>query len=328
MVSLVPICGCRSRWRNSFCPARCQRAERSQQGDVPWRGAIKAGRYHDRGASQHDDPGISLAREYPEANERQTATVRPIRDVMFGGGSTTVVFASAVLLIVVGIVLLIACSNVANLLLARSAVAAAGDGGPPGDGSQPPKACASTSDREHVPRTSQRCIGTFRRLCRDATPRRNTADVWHVRRAEIRCGSASLCARHLSGNGLPFRHHPGVPGLTSECRGNPEGGGPHGGQESEEDHAGKHPARRPGRIFVSSSGDGSVVPSKHPASVRHRSGLPDRTSRGLRPESRAGRVRRVADQSVLQGRARACGERSRGRSPYRGLRTCRSGRAP
>jgi len=63
----------------------------------------------------------ALAREYPEANERQTATVRPIRDVMFGGGSTNVVFASALLLIVVGIVLLIACSNVANLLLARSA---------------------------------------------------------------------------------------------------------------------------------------------------------------------------------------------------------------
>jgi predicted permease len=61
----------------------------------------------------------ALARDYPAANEGRTATVRPIRDAMFGGGST-IRFASAVLSIVVGIVLLIACSNVANLLLARS----------------------------------------------------------------------------------------------------------------------------------------------------------------------------------------------------------------
>jgi predicted permease len=61
----------------------------------------------------------ALALEYPAANEGHSATVRPIRDVMFGGGST-IRFASAVLSIVVAIVLLIACSNVANLLLARS----------------------------------------------------------------------------------------------------------------------------------------------------------------------------------------------------------------
>jgi predicted permease len=63
----------------------------------------------------------ALGREYPAANEGHTATVRPIRDAMFGGGSTTILWASAVLVVVVGIVLLIACSNVANLLLARSA---------------------------------------------------------------------------------------------------------------------------------------------------------------------------------------------------------------
>ncbi len=66
-----------------------------------------------------------LARQYPATNQGYTATVRPIRDVLFAssfGASTPILFAGAGLLIVVGIVLLIACSNVANLLLARSAV--------------------------------------------------------------------------------------------------------------------------------------------------------------------------------------------------------------
>jgi putative ABC transport system permease protein len=63
----------------------------------------------------------ALAREYPAANEGDTATVRPIGDVLFGGGSTLIRFAGAVLAAVAGVVLLIACSNVANLLLARSA---------------------------------------------------------------------------------------------------------------------------------------------------------------------------------------------------------------
>ncbi len=66
----------------------------------------------------------NLAREYPATNEGYSATVQPIRDVLFAssmGASTPILFASAGLLIVVWIVLLIACSNVANLLLARAA---------------------------------------------------------------------------------------------------------------------------------------------------------------------------------------------------------------
>ncbi len=66
----------------------------------------------------------SLARFYPATDEGRTATVRPLRDLLFLNGNTTsnsMLFGSAALLIVVGIVLLIACSNVANLLMARSA---------------------------------------------------------------------------------------------------------------------------------------------------------------------------------------------------------------
>ena len=63
----------------------------------------------------------ALAREYPDANDGQTAAARPIGDILFGGGSTMMRFAAAVLAMVAGVVLLIACSNVANLLLARSA---------------------------------------------------------------------------------------------------------------------------------------------------------------------------------------------------------------
>lgn len=65
-----------------------------------------------------------LAREYPEAHEGYTTTVRPISDVIYGSsadGATPILFASVVLLVVAGLVLLIACSNIANLLLARSA---------------------------------------------------------------------------------------------------------------------------------------------------------------------------------------------------------------
>ncbi len=65
----------------------------------------------------------NLAREYPSTKAGRTATVLPVKEVLFGstGSTTSILFAGAGLLIVVAIVLLIACSNVANLLLARSA---------------------------------------------------------------------------------------------------------------------------------------------------------------------------------------------------------------
>ncbi|MBV9760369.1 MAG: ABC transporter permease [Acidobacteriaceae bacterium] len=65
-----------------------------------------------------------LAREYPATDEGRTATVQPVRDVLFannGASSGSVLYGSVGLLVVVGVVLLIACSNVANLLLARTA---------------------------------------------------------------------------------------------------------------------------------------------------------------------------------------------------------------
>ena len=61
----------------------------------------------------------ALEREYPQADKGHTATVRSIKDILYGDGSF--LFGSLALLVVAGIVLLIACSNVANLLLARSA---------------------------------------------------------------------------------------------------------------------------------------------------------------------------------------------------------------
>jgi predicted permease len=63
----------------------------------------------------------ALAREYPDLNAAQTATVRPIGDALFGSRAAMMRFAGVVLAIVVGAVLVIACSNVANLLLARAA---------------------------------------------------------------------------------------------------------------------------------------------------------------------------------------------------------------
>ena len=84
----------------------------------------------------------------------------------------------------------------------------------------------------------------------------------------------------------------------------------HSGEKPEKGYAGERSAGGPGRIFVSPAGDSGPVPAKHPAGLRYRSRLPDRASCRLHDKSGTGRVRKAADQGVLQGRPRARGEDS------------------
>jgi predicted permease len=78
-----------------------------------------------RGQAEADMTTIAgaLKREYPDADDGQTISVRPVSSELFSnmGGEASIAFGSAGLLVIVGLVLLIACSNVANLLLARTA---------------------------------------------------------------------------------------------------------------------------------------------------------------------------------------------------------------
>jgi predicted permease len=63
-----------------------------------------------------------LEKEYPDANQGQSVTVRPLREAAYGPERQPILFGGALLMAIVGFVLLIACSNVANLLLARATV--------------------------------------------------------------------------------------------------------------------------------------------------------------------------------------------------------------
>jgi len=64
----------------------------------------------------------ALEKEYPDANQGQSVTVRPLTEAAYGPERQPLLFGGALLVAIAGFVLLIACSNVANLLLARAAV--------------------------------------------------------------------------------------------------------------------------------------------------------------------------------------------------------------
>jgi predicted permease len=64
----------------------------------------------------------ALEKEYPDANQGQSAIVRPLTEAAYGPERQPLMFGGALLMAIVGFVLLIACCNVANLLLARAAV--------------------------------------------------------------------------------------------------------------------------------------------------------------------------------------------------------------